>query len=59
MPMRQAAVERKTLETDIRCRLTLEGGDRRIATGIGFFDHMLTAFAVHGGFGLDLQTKGD
>lgn len=57
--MRQAAVERKTLETDTRCRLTLEGGDRRIATGIGFFDHMLTAFAVHGGFGLDLQTKGD
>lgn len=57
--MRTAEVARKTKETDISVRLNLDGGKCEISTGIGFFDHMLTAFAVHGGFGLSLKAKGD
>ena len=57
--MRTAEIKRKTKETDISLKLTLEGGDRRIDTGIGFFDHMLNSFAVHSGFGLTLTCKGD
>ena len=57
--MRTAEIKRKTKETDIELRLTLEGGERRIDTGIGFFDHMLNSFAVHSGFGLTLTCKGD
>ena len=49
--MRTAEIKRKTKETDIELRLTLEGGERRIDTGIGFFDHS--------GFGLELTCKGD
>ena len=56
---RRAIETRKTKETDITVELCLEGGPVDISTGIGFFDHMLTAFAVHGGFGLRLQAKGD
>lgn len=52
-------IERKTKETDIRTELELYGGNAEISTGIGFFDHMLTAFAVHGGFGLKASVKGD
>jgi imidazoleglycerol-phosphate dehydratase len=60
MARRQGSVERKTRETDIRLRLDLDGeGKSRIATGIGFFDHMLTAFSTHGRFDLDLRCKGD
>jgi imidazoleglycerol-phosphate dehydratase len=60
MARRQGSVERKTRETDIRLRLDLDGGGQsRIATGIGFFDHMLTAFSTHGRFDLDLRCKGD
>ena len=60
MARRQGSVERKTRETDIRLRLDLDGeGKSRIATGIGFFDHMLTAFATHGRFDVDLRCKGD
>jgi len=60
MAARQASIERKTRETDIRLRLGLDGeGRSRIATGIGFFDHMLTAFATHGRFDLDLRCRGD
>ena len=40
--MRTAEIKRKTKETDISLKLTLEGGERRIDTGIGFFDHMYT-----------------
>lgn len=57
---RQATIERKTGETAIAVDLSLD--ERRtpdIQTGIGFFDHMLTAFARHGGFGLTLSCKGD
>ena len=57
--MRTATVERNTKETQIKLSLCLDGGDVSISTGIGFFDHMLTAFAVHGGFGLILDVKGD
>jgi len=60
MARRQGTVERKTRETDIRLRLDLDGeGKSRIATGIGFFDHMLTAFSTHGRFDLELRCKGD
>ncbi len=57
--MRTAEVSRKTKETEIELSLNLDGGEVEISTGIGFFDHMLHAFAVHGGFGLKVQTKGD
>lgn len=57
--MRTAQVERNTKETKIKIELCLDGGDVEINTGIGFFDHMLTAFAVHGGFGLKIDAKGD
>ena len=57
--MRISEQHRKTKETDISLTLCLEGGPVEISTGIGFFDHMLTALAVHGGFGLKLKAKGD
>ncbi len=57
--MRTAEIKRKTKETDISVALNLDGGKVNVRTGIGFFDHMLTAFAVHGGFGLDVFVKGD
>ena len=57
--MRSAKLERVTKETNVSVSLNLDGGDVKIDTGIGFFDHMLTAFGVHGGFGLEVKTKGD
>ena len=58
--MRSAEVNRKTKETDISIKLDLDGsGKTDISTGIGFFDHMLTAFAVHGGLDLAVKVKGD
>lgn len=57
--MRTAEIERNTKETQIKIELNLDGGDVEISTGIGFFDHMLTAFGVHGGFGLKIEVKGD
>lgn len=57
--MRTAEINRKTKETDISVRLDLDGGEVNIDTGIGFFDHMLTALAVHGGFGIEVAAKGD
>ena len=57
--MRESTVARKTKETDIELTLNLDGGDILIDTGIGFFDHMLTAFAMHGGFGLTVKAIGD
>lgn len=56
---RQAIVERKTKETEISVALCLEGGPVDISTGIGFFDHMMTAFAVHSGFSLQVKAIGD
>ncbi len=58
--MRKASVARKTGETDIALSVNLDNGDIvEINTGIGFFDHMLTAFAVHAGIGLTVCCKGD
>jgi len=57
--MRTAKVERNTKETQISVELNLDGGAVEISTGIGFFDHMLTAFGVHGGFGLKVRVTGD
>jgi imidazoleglycerol-phosphate dehydratase len=57
---RTAKISRKTKETDISVTLDLDSGAKaEINTGIGFLDHMLTALAVHGGFGLVLDCKGD
>lgn len=58
--MREATITRTTKETDIALTLQLDGsGTSQIQTGIGFFDHMLTAFAVHAGLDLSVQAKGD
>jgi imidazoleglycerol-phosphate dehydratase len=57
---RTAEVERKTKETSIRIVLKLAGsGKNEISTGIPFFDHMLTLFAVHGFFDLSIDAAGD
>jgi imidazoleglycerol-phosphate dehydratase len=56
---RQAKIERKTKETQIQLRLDLDGGEARIATGVGFLDHMLELLARHGRLGLELEAKGD
>lgn len=58
--MREAVIERKTAETQIALRLNLDGsGKYKIASGCGFMDHMLTLFAVHGNFDLELTCQGD
>ena len=58
-PIRAYTIQRKTKETDIQLSLDLEGGEVAVKTGIGFFDHMLTAFAFYGGLGLKLEVNGD
>ena len=57
--LRAYAIERKTKETRISVNLCLDGGEVQVGTGIGFFDHMLTALAFYAGFGLDLRAEGD
>jgi len=58
--MRQAQVTRNTLETQISVKLNLDGsGKSRLATGIGFFDHMLNQVARHGMIDLEIEAKGD
>ena len=58
--MRIARHIRTTAETDITLSLQLDGtGLSTVATGVGFFDHMLTAFARHGGFDLEVHARGD
>jgi imidazoleglycerol-phosphate dehydratase len=60
MSPRQAAISRETLETRITLELTLDGSGRaEVATGIGFFDHMLSALAKHARFDLTLKCAGD
>jgi imidazoleglycerol-phosphate dehydratase len=57
---RTATIDRKTSETEIHLKLTIEGSGRySISTGIRFFDHMLELFARHGAFDLNLHCKGD
>ena len=58
--MRTSEIIRKTAETDISLTLNLDGtGNSTIATGCGFLDHMLTLFARHGRFDLNVSCKGD
>jgi imidazoleglycerol-phosphate dehydratase len=60
MSARSATVSRATSETDIRITIDLDGqGVANIKTGIGFLDHMLGAFAVHGLFDLTARAAGD
>ncbi len=57
---REAVVERRTGETSVRVELGLDGrGTARVATGIGFLDHLLAALARHGLFDLTVTAKGD
>lgn len=57
---REALIERNTSETRIQTRLDLDGsGASTVRSGIPFFDHMLTLFAKHGLFDLDLTAQGD
>ena len=58
--MRVAEIIRKTKETDIKLKIDLDGkGNSNIDSGCGFLDHMLTLFAKHGRFDLDVFCKGD
>ena len=58
--MRTVEIKRETKETQIQLNLNIDGsGTFTGSSGIGFFDHMLTAFAVHGGFNIALDMKGD
>ena len=58
--MRISTIERNTAETKIKLALNIDGeGKSNINTGVGFFDHMLTLFARHGGFDLDVVCDGD
>lgn len=59
--MRKASVTRKTKETQITCRIDLDGDGARskIATGVGFLDHMLELFSRHAGIETDIVCKGD
>lgn len=60
MKKRKTEIKRKTSETDIKLLLNLDGtGKSKINTGIGFLDHMLTLWAKHGLFDLNLTAKGD
>ena len=56
---RTAEIIRKTKETDIELHLDLDGGTVNVSTGIGFFDHMLTAMFFYAGFGVSLKMVGD
>ena len=57
---RSATFDRRTTETQIKGRLTIDGAGRyKVSTGIRFFDHMLELFTRHGGFDLTLKAKGD
>ncbi len=58
--MRTAEIKRTTAETDVLLKLNLDGkGKSKIDTGCGFLDHMLTLFAKHGRFDLNVKCKGD
>ena len=58
--MREAVIERNTKETQIQVKVVLDGkGVADIHTGIGFFDHMLTALAVHSCISMHIQVAGD
>jgi imidazoleglycerol-phosphate dehydratase len=56
---RTAEIDRKTKETEVSLRLDLDGGEAKVATGVGFLDHMLELLSRHGRLGLELDAKGD
>ncbi len=56
---REALIVRNTKETQISVKLSLEGGNVTVDTGIGFFDHMLSALFFYAGFGAEISAKGD
>jgi imidazoleglycerol-phosphate dehydratase len=56
---RSADIERETRETRVSVRLSLEGGEVALSTGIGFFDHMLEVVGRHGRLGLIVEARGD
>lgn len=57
---RTAEIKRTTKETDIYIKIDLDGtGSSKISTGIGFFDHMLTALSKHSGIDMEISCKGD
>lgn len=58
--MKRGFVERKTKETDVSVEVIIDGkGKADVNTGIGFFDHMLTALSVHSGISMNIKCKGD
>jgi len=58
--MRSSTITRKTNETDIEIKISLDGaGNTDIDTGVTFFDHMLNSFARHGSFDLTVKARGD
>ena len=56
---RTAKIQRKTTETEVSVELSLDGGEVRPSTGVGFFDHMLELLAHHGHLGLIVDASGD
>lgn len=57
---REAEIKRRTKETDVRVRLTLDGtGQASVTTGVSFLDHMLELLARHGLFDLEVECRGD
>lgn len=58
--MRNSEIERVTKETQIKISVSLDGkGKAEVDTGVGFFDHMLTALSVHSGISMSIKVKGD
>ncbi len=58
--MKHGLVERKTRETEVSVEVTIDGkGIADISTGIGFFEHMLTALSVHSGISMNIKCQGD
>ncbi|MDE6103289.1 MAG: imidazoleglycerol-phosphate dehydratase HisB [Oscillospiraceae bacterium] len=58
--MKRGFVERKTKETDVSVEVIIDGkGKADVNSGIGFFDHMLTALSVHSGISMNIKCKGD
>lgn len=57
--MRIGKIFRETKETKVEVEINLDGGENKISTGIGFFNHMLNLFAAHGHFGLKVNCEGD
>jgi imidazoleglycerol-phosphate dehydratase len=57
--MRTAKVTRKTGETEVSVAVALDGGEVKVSTGVGFFDHMLELLGRHGRLGLEVSASGD